>query len=68
MRDPGTTPHIGLLMAIAMIGPLATIAMGVIWLDEPFTPWLLAGTALVLAGIYLVTRPAGGATTSGEPG
>lgn len=24
MRDPGTTPHIGLLMAIAMIGPLAT--------------------------------------------
>jgi len=51
-----------------MIGPLATIAMGVIWLDEPFTPWLLAGTALVLAGIYLVTRPAGGATTSGEPG
>lgn len=39
-----------------MIGPLATIAMGVWWLGEPFTGWLAAGTALVLAGIWLLAR------------
>jgi drug/metabolite transporter (DMT)-like permease len=45
---------------IGMIGPLATIAMGVLLLGEPFTPWLVAGTALVLAGVgLLVRRPQG---------
>ena len=39
-----------------MIGPMATIAMGVLLLDEPFTLWQLAGTAAVLAGIWLLTR------------
>jgi len=39
-----------------MIGPLATIAMGVWWLGEPFTGWLVAGTALVLAGIWMLAR------------
>ncbi|AKU66454.1 multidrug DMT transporter permease [Ottowia sp. oral taxon 894] len=41
---------------IGLIGPLATIGMGVLILDEPFTPWLAAGTALVLAGIGLFSR------------
>lgn len=41
---------------VGMIGPLATIAMGVVLLDEPFTPWLVAGTVLVLAGIALLAR------------
>jgi drug/metabolite transporter (DMT)-like permease len=41
---------------IGMIGPLATIALGVWLLDEPFTAWQLAGTALVLAGIFAFTR------------
>lgn len=39
-----------------MIGPMSTILMGVWLLDEPFTPTLLAGTALVLAGVWLLTR------------
>ncbi len=41
---------------IGIIGPLATIGMGIAVLGEPFTPWLVAGTALVVAGIYLFTR------------
>ncbi|PAT33974.1 DMT family transporter [Vandammella animalimorsus] len=41
---------------IGMIGPLSTIAMGVWLLGEPFTPWLAAGTALVVAGIWLFSR------------
>jgi drug/metabolite transporter (DMT)-like permease len=39
-----------------MIGPLSTILMGVVLLGEPFTAWVAAGTALVLAGIWLLTR------------
>ncbi len=39
-----------------MVGPLSTILMGVLILDEPFTAWIAAGTALVIAGIYLFTR------------
>jgi drug/metabolite transporter (DMT)-like permease len=39
-----------------MVGPLATIAMGVLLLGEPFTPWIAAGTALVIAGIFVFSR------------
>jgi drug/metabolite transporter (DMT)-like permease len=39
-----------------MIGPLSTILMGTIFLGEPFTPLVAAGTLLVLAGIFVVTR------------
>ena len=39
-----------------MIGPISTILMGVLILDEPVTVWLFAGTVLVLAGIYVFTR------------
>ncbi|MDE3011142.1 MAG: DMT family transporter [Pseudomonadota bacterium] len=39
---------------IGMLGPVSTIAMGVLILGEPFTPWLLLGTGLVLAGIALL--------------
>jgi len=39
-----------------MIGPISTILMGVLILDEPVTLWLAAGTVLVLAGIYVFTR------------
>jgi drug/metabolite transporter (DMT)-like permease len=39
-----------------MIGPPATIAMGVLILGEPFTGGLAAGTALVLAGIAVLSR------------
>ncbi len=39
-----------------MIGPLSTIAMGIVILGEPFTGWIVAGTLLVLTGIWLLAR------------
>ncbi|KAF1023080.1 MAG: hypothetical protein GAK30_00770 [Paracidovorax wautersii] len=47
---PAVTAQIG------MIGPLSTIVMGIWILGEPFNAWLLAGTSLVLGGVYLVSR------------
>ena len=41
---------------VGMIGPLSTIAMGIVLLGEPFTPWLAAGTVLVVAGIFMFSR------------
>jgi drug/metabolite transporter (DMT)-like permease len=42
----------------AMVGPVATIGLAAIFLDEPVTAWQLAGTALVLAGVAVLTRSA----------
>jgi drug/metabolite transporter (DMT)-like permease len=39
-----------------MVGPLSTITMGVWFLGEPFTPMILLGTALVLAGVWLLAQ------------
>lgn len=39
-----------------MVGPMSTITLGVLWLDEPFNAWILAGTLLVLTGVFLVTK------------
>ncbi|TFZ07374.1 DMT family transporter [Ramlibacter henchirensis] len=39
-----------------MVGPLSTIAMGALILGEPFTGWIVVGTALVIAGIFVFTR------------
>jgi drug/metabolite transporter (DMT)-like permease len=39
-----------------MIGPMATIVMGVWILDEPLNAWIGAGTLLVLGGVFMVTR------------
>ncbi len=41
-----------------MVGPLSTILLGVWLLDESFTAWVLAGTVLVLAGIFVFSRAA----------
>jgi drug/metabolite transporter (DMT)-like permease len=38
------------------IGPLSTILLSVLLLGEPFTIWIALGTALVLAGVYLLAR------------
>ena len=46
----------GLAAQTGMIGPMSTIAMGVLILDEPFNRWIVAGTVLVVAGVFLVTR------------
>ena len=39
-----------------MVGPMATIALGALLLDEPFTLWVAAGTALVITGIFVFAR------------
>ena len=39
-----------------MVGPLSTLLMGAWLLDEPFTLWVVGGTALVIAGIYVFSR------------
>lgn len=39
-----------------MLGPMATILMGVWWLGEPFTAGIALGTALVIAGIFVFSR------------
>lgn len=41
---------------IGMVGPMSTIAMGVLLLGEPLTLWVIAGTVLVLGGVYVVSR------------
>ena len=39
-----------------MIGPMATIALGVVLLDEPLNLWIGLGTLLVLSGVYIVSK------------
>ena len=39
-----------------MVGPVATVLLGVVLLGEPLTPWVALGTALVLAGVALLAR------------
>ena len=46
----------GITAQTGMVGPLSTILMGVVILGEPFTPWVAAGTACVLAGVWLLAR------------
>ncbi|HEY8047851.1 MAG TPA: DMT family transporter [Ramlibacter sp.] len=41
-----------------MVGPIATIAMGVVILGEPFTAWIAVGSVLVIAGIFVFSRKA----------
>jgi drug/metabolite transporter (DMT)-like permease len=41
---------------IGMLGAMSTILMGVVILGEPFTVWVAAGTALVIAGIYIFSQ------------
>jgi drug/metabolite transporter (DMT)-like permease len=47
---PGMTAQTG------MIGPLSTILMGVWLLDEALNAWMVAGTSLVMVGIFVFTR------------
>ena len=41
---------------VGMVGPLSTLLLGVLVLGEPFNAWIVAGTALVLAGVWLLAR------------
>ncbi|HTD06510.1 DMT family transporter [Undibacterium sp.] len=38
-----------------MIGPVSTLFLGAIFLSEPITSWQLAGTVLVVGGMYLLS-------------
>ena len=40
-----------------MIGPMSTVSLGVLLLDEPFNGWIIAGTILVVSFFWL-TRAA----------
>ena len=42
---------------IGMVGPVSTIVMSLLILGEPMGPWQVAGTALVMLGVFVVTRP-----------
>jgi drug/metabolite transporter (DMT)-like permease len=46
----------GLAAQVGMVGPMATMIMGVVVLGEPFTAWLVAGTLLVIAGVFVCSR------------
>jgi drug/metabolite transporter (DMT)-like permease len=46
----------GLAAQVGMVGPMSTITMGVVLLGEPFTGWVVAGTVLVVAGVFVVSR------------
>ncbi|QGZ39495.1 EamA domain-containing membrane protein RarD [Pseudoduganella flava] len=46
----------GVASQAGMIGPVSTLFLGAVILAEPVTSWQLAGTALVLAGIYLLSN------------
>lgn len=39
-----------------MVGPISTVLLGALLLDEPLTATVLAGTALVLAGVAVLAR------------
>ena len=51
-----------------MVGPMSTIMMGVLILGEPFTAWIAAGTALVIAGIFVFSRAGRSASAAAPPG
>jgi drug/metabolite transporter (DMT)-like permease len=43
---------------IGMVGPVSTIVMSLLILGEPMGPWQVAGTVLVMLGVFAVTRQA----------
>jgi drug/metabolite transporter (DMT)-like permease len=48
--SPAITAQVG------MVGPLSTIILSVLLLNEPFNLWMVAGTVLVLSGIWMLQR------------
>ena len=41
---------------VGMIGPVSTIVLSLLLLGEPMGPWQVAGTALVMAGVFVVSQ------------
>jgi drug/metabolite transporter (DMT)-like permease len=59
-------------LVFTYVNPAVALAAGVIILNEPLTPWNVAGLVLILSGSVLATRRPNGATTpavteSGQP-
>ena len=46
----------GITAQIGMIGPMSTIILSVLILEEPFTIWIALGTGLVVTGVWLLAR------------
>ena len=44
------------MISSRMVGPITTIALGVLILGEPFTAWVAAGTLCVLGSVALLAR------------
>ena len=49
----------GLTAQAGMVGPMSTVILGVLVLNEPFNQWVILGTLLVLSGVYMVSRLGG---------
>jgi drug/metabolite transporter (DMT)-like permease len=41
----------------AIVGPAAPMALAYVFLGETVGGWQMAGTALVLSGVYVLSRP-----------
>lgn len=41
---------------VGMIGPVSTIILSLLLLGEPMGPWQVAGTVLVMAGVFVVSQ------------
>lgn len=41
---------------VGMLGPVSTIVLSLLLLGEPMGPWQMAGTVLVMAGVFAVSR------------
>lgn len=41
---------------VGMIGPVSTIVLSLVLLGEPMGPWQVAGTVLVMAGVFVVSQ------------
>lgn len=46
----------GLAAQIGMLGPVSTIVLSVLVLDEAMGPWQVAGTVLVMGGVFVVAK------------
>jgi len=49
----------GSVALAGMVGPISTIALGYVFLGEAISGWQMAGTALVLTGVFVLSRKAG---------
>jgi len=46
----------GLAAQVGMLGPVSTIVLSLLVLGEPMGPWQMAGTVLVMGGVFVVAK------------